>query len=115
MIGKKEFSWSEFKKNKINFLINTAISIVVKIITAGIGSGFSKFKPQTSLRNVFKQVGTKILRKVVQDVAVNTLTHFVGPQVIENVISKVKDVLREGVINYFGNQLKKLILQKLDL
>ena len=108
LIGKKEFSWSDYKKKKISFLINTAISITIKLLTAGI-SGFSKFKPQTALKTVFKQVGKTIAKRAAIDIGKAALTHFIGPAVVEKVINKVKDVLRNGVIEFFGNKLKSLI------
>jgi len=36
LIGKKEFSWSDFKKKKLSFLINKTISISIKLLTTGI-------------------------------------------------------------------------------
>ena len=41
LIGTKEFSWSDFKKKKINFLIKTAVNIAIKLLTCGF-SNFSK-------------------------------------------------------------------------
>ena len=43
------------------------------------------------------------------DIGKAALTHFIGPTVVEKVINKVKEVLRNGVIEHFGNKLKSLI------
>ena len=59
LLGKKEFSWSEFGMKKLNFLLETAASIALKIITGGL----SQFSKSNSLKTVFKQVGKKILRR----------------------------------------------------
>ncbi len=106
MLGKKAFSWSEFKKKKINFLIKTAVKIVIKLLTCGI-----PIKPLKAgkLGAVFKQVGKKLLVKAARDVGTAIINHFIGPDVIQKIISKIEGVLRNGVINFFGNKLKQLI------
>ena len=43
------------------------------------------------------------------DVSANALTYFIGPQAMEKVINKVKSILRQDAMSFFGNQLKKLI------
>ena len=61
------------------------------------------------MKNVFKQVGKKLIKRAAIDVGTGIIRHLIGPDVMEKIISKVKEILREGVINYFGNELKRLI------
>ena len=107
LIGTKEFSWSDFKKKKIDFLIKTAVNIAINLLT----SGFSAFKPKKKLgmKSVFKQVGTKLVKRAAIDVGAGVIRHLIGPDVMNEIILKVQEILREGVIKYFGNELKKLI------
>lgn len=105
LLGKKEFSWSEFGMKKLNFLLETAASIALKIITGGL----SQFSKSNSLKTVFKQVGKKILRRAAIDVGKAALTHFIGPQVMEELINNVKNLLKKGVIQFFGDKLKAMI------
>ena len=107
LIGTKEFSLSEFKKKKLDFLIGTGVNLAINLLTGG----FSSFKPKKKLgmKNVFKQVGKKLIKRAAIDVGTGIIRHLIGPDVMEKIISKVKEILREGVINYFGNELKKLI------
>ena len=107
LIGTKEFSWSEFKKKKLNFLIRTAVNLAINLLT----SGFSIFKSQKKLgmKDVFKQVGKKLTKRAAIDIGVGAIKHLIGPDVMEKIIRAVREILRKGVINYFGNELKKLI------
>ena len=112
LVGKKEFSWSEFKTKKINFLINTAINIAIKLITAGIGGKLSKIKPKAGLKSIFIQEGKKLFGKVAKNFGAKVITHLIGPETIKCVIDNVKGVLKANVVDFFGNQLKKMIPQE---
>ena len=109
ILGKKEFSWSDVKKRKLNFLIKTAVNTTLKFLTGGFSEISKSTKLTTSLKSIFKQVSKRVLKKAAIDVGASALTHFIGPQMIEKVINKFKIVLREGVIKYFGNKLKEMI------
>ena len=68
LIGTKEFSWSDFKKKKINFSIRTTVNITIKLLTGGF-SNFSKTKKSNvGLKGIFKEVGKKIIKKAVKDI-----------------------------------------------
>ena len=107
LIGKKTFSWSELKKKKINYLIQTAVKIALKLLTGGFSSISKSKLINGGLKNVFKQVGKKLLKQAAKEVGMGVLTYFIGPELKEKIISKVKKVLREGVVKYFGNEIKK--------
>jgi UDP-glucose-4-epimerase GalE len=93
------------KKKKLNFLIKTTVNMALKFIF----KGSSNSSTSTTLKSLFKQVGKKVIKRAAIDVGTAALTHVIGPQMIEKVINKVKCVLREGVIKYFGNKLKEMI------
>ena len=108
VLGKKEFSWSDFKKKKLNFLIKTAVSLAMKLLTTGFSS-FFKGNPKFGLKTIFKQVGKKIAKKAAIEIGKEVIIHFIGTKIINEVIKKVKSVLEKGVINFFGDKLKSLI------
>ena len=85
LIGKKIF-WSDFKKKKQIFLIKTAISISIILLTTDF-SGFCKFKPQSSLKTVFIQVEKTIAKRVAIDSGTSVLSHFIDPDVMEKVFA----------------------------
>ena len=64
LIGKKIF-WSDFKKKKQIFLIKTAISISIILLTTDF-SGFCKFKPQSSLKTVLYNLKKLLLKELQQ-------------------------------------------------
>ena len=108
LAGKKEFSWSDFKKKKLNFLIKTAVSLAMKLLTAGFSDMFCS-KSKLGFKTVFKQVAKKIVKKAAIEVGKEVAAHLIGPEIMEKIISKVKSVLKDGVVKYFGNKLKSLI------
>jgi len=113
LLGKEEFSWSKFKAQKLNFLINTAVNIALKLITAGISRKLSKFKPKKSFRSVIKQVGWKMLKKVGAEagkkVGKVVIPRLIGPEKIKWVFDTIKGILNNNIIDFFGSQLKQLI------
>ena len=110
LIGNKEFSWSEVKKKKLNFLIKVAVNTAINLLTGG----FVKIsKAQLGIKAVFKQVGKKLLKEAAMDIGVTALNHFIGPEIMEKVVGKVKEVLKKGVIEYFANKLKQMIPERI--
>ena len=104
-MGKKEFSWTDFKKRKITFLIKTAINIAIKIITAGFSGTLNKFRPKAKLSNVVKQVAKKVVRKAGLEVGCRLAIHIIGPEFLSSIVNKVREIIKDSVIKYFGRKL----------